>query len=96
MINAQMREYDYFTYGAEDSYGQPQLSKEPQGKIKIAINVSSQSAQDNILYQDNTYIGLTHDAEVNDTYVIQYGKERLKVLYVNPMGRFTQVFLKRM
>lgn len=96
MINAQMREYDFYTYGAKDSYGLPQLSKEPQGKIKIAINVSSQSAQDNILYEDNTYMGLTHDAEVNDTYVIQYGKERLKVLYVNSMGRFKQVFLKGM
>ena len=52
MINAQMREYDFYTYGAKDSYGLPQLSKEPQGKIKIAINVSSQSAQDNILYED--------------------------------------------
>ena len=96
MINAQMRQYEYFTYGKNDAYGQPQLSTEPQGTIKMAINISSQSTQDHILYQDNTYMGLTTDAEVNDTYVIQYGKERLKVLYVNPMGRFKQVFMKGM
>lgn len=96
MINAQMRQYEYFTYGENDAYGQPQLSTEPQGTIQMAINISSQSTQDHILYQDNTYMGLTTDAEVNDTYVIQYGKERLKVLYVNPMGRFKQVFLKGM
>ena len=51
---------------------------------------------DNILYKNCAYIGLTTDAEVNDTYVIKYGSERLKVLYVNPMGRFKQVFLQRM
>ena len=96
MINAQMRQYEYYTYGEKDAYGQPQLSKEPKGKIKMAVNISSQSIQDNILYQNCSYIGLTNDAEVNDTYVIEYEKERLKVLYVNPMGRMKQVFLQRM
>lgn len=96
MINAQMREYDYFTYAKKDAYGEPYLRTEPEGKIKIAINILSQTTQDNILYKNCSYVGLTHDAEVNDTYVIEYEKERLKVLYVNPMGRFKQVFLQRM
>lgn len=96
MINAQMRNYEYYTYGEKDAYGQPQLSTEPKGTIKIAINISSLNTQDNILYKNCAYIGLTTDAEVNDTYVIKYGSERLKVLYVNPMGRFKQVFLQRM
>lgn len=96
MINAQMRQYEYFTYGKNDAYGQPQLSTEPQGTIQMAINISSQSTTDNILYKECSYIGLTNDAEVNDTYVIQYEKERLKVLYVNDKGRMKQVFLSRM
>ena len=62
----------------------------------MAINISSQSIQDNILFKDCTYIGLTSDANVNDSYVIKYGKEQLKVLYVNPKGRLKQVFLKEM
>lgn len=95
MINAKMRSYNYYTYGAPDAYGQPQLSAEIQGSIKIAINTTSQSIQDNILYQDCSYIGLTHDPAVNDTFVIQYGDEKLKVLYVNPEGRYKQVFLKK-
>jgi hypothetical protein len=95
MINADMRIYDYFTLGENNAYGQPAMSQEPVGKIKIAINTSSQSVQDNINYKDCKYIGLTQ-AEVNDTYVIQYGTEKLKVLYVNPKGRFKQVFLKEM
>lgn len=93
MINAQMRQYEYFTYGEKDNYGQPQLSKEPQGTIKMAINVSSQNTSDNILYKNASYIGLTYDAEVNDKYVIAYEQERLKVMFVNDKGRMKQVFM---
>ena len=99
MINANMREYNYFLYGEPDEYGQTTLIKDEagtplaQGSIKMAINTTSQSIQDNIKYKDATYIGLTHDAEVDDTYVIDYEEGRLKVLYVNPRGRFKQVFM---
>ena len=96
MINAEMRLYNYFTIGALNAYGQPQMpakDAEPVGQIKMCINTSGQSTQDNVNYKDCNYVGLTH-AEVKDTYIIQYGNERLKVLYVNPVGRFKQVFLK--
>lgn len=95
MINADMRIYDYFTLGANNAYGQPAMSAEPVGTIKMAINISSQSVQDNINYKDCQYVGLTH-ANVDDTYVIQYGNEKLKVLYVNPKGRYKQVFMREM
>ena len=90
-----MRLYDFFTFGTNDEYGQAQLSKEPVGQIKMSINLTSQSVQDNINYKDANYIGLTH-AEVDDSYVIAFGNERLKVLYVNPFGRYKQVFMKEM
>jgi hypothetical protein len=92
MINAQMRYYDYFTFGEVNSYGQPQISAEPQGRIKMAIYITSQSVQDNINYKDCKYIGLTTGA-IDDSCVIKYGNESLKVLYVNPQGRLKQVFL---
>lgn len=92
MINSNMRVYDYFTYGEADAYGQPQLSPFPEGQIKMSINITSQSVQDNINYKDSQYIGLTHSS-IDDSYVIQYGDERLKVLYVNPHGRLKQVFM---
>ena len=96
MITTDMRLYDFSTFGEDDGYGMPQLSQEPKGKIKMAINISSQATQDNILYKDCTYIGLTQDSHIDDTYVIRYGKGQLKVLYVNPKGRYKQVFLKEM
>lgn len=92
MINAKMRDYDYYTFGEEDNYGQPQLSAEIQGKIRMAINITSQSVQDNINYKDAAYMGLTFNL-LDDTYVIEYGDKKLKVLYVNPQGRYNQVFM---
>lgn len=88
-----MRTYNYFTFGENDEYGQPQLSEEVQGTIKMAVNIVSQTIADNVNYKQATYIGLTHDAKVDDTYVIEYGAEKLKVLYVNPKGRLKQVFM---
>lgn len=93
MINADMRSYNYFIFGKEDGYGQPQLSQEAQGSIKMSINIVSQTLSDNANYKQATYIGLTNDAKVNSTYVIEYGKEKLKVLYVVPKGRLKQVFM---
>ena len=94
MINADMRLYNYFTLGEENEAGQRFPSKEPVGQIKMAINISSQSVQDNINYAGASYVGLTH-ANVDDTYIIEYGNERLKVLYVNSKGRLKQVFMEK-
>ena len=93
MINADMRLYDYYTYGALDAYGQPKLGADPVGKVKMAINITNQSTQDNINYSGANYIGLTSSALLDDSCVIQYNDQKLKVLYVNPKGRFKQVFM---
>lgn len=95
MINTDMKIYNYFTLGDNNGYGQPTVSEEPQGTIKMAIYISSQSTQDNINYQNCNYVGLTTDKSVNDKMVIQYGNEKLKVLYVNSAGRFTQAYLQK-
>ena len=96
MINADMRLYDYYTLGALDAYKQRKINEQAQGKVKIAIYPTSQNVQSNILYLNAQYIGLTNDKNIDDTYVIQYGKDKLKVLYVNATGRLRQVFLARM
>lgn len=100
MINTQFRTYNYFSFGGKDAYGQTALIKDEDGKpviqgtIKIAINVSSQSIQDNINYKDAQYVGLTFGV-ITDKDVIDYNGEHLKVLYINPVGRYKQVFLKK-
>lgn len=95
MINAQMKTYSYSTLGEKDAYGQPVTSQEPSGTVKMAIHIAAQSVSDTIRYSDCEYTGVTL-SQVEDTWIIHYGEERLKVLYVNPQGRYNQVFLKRM
>lgn len=94
MITTDIRAYDFYTLGEEDEYGQSVVSAEPSGTVRMVFFISSQNIQDNINYKDCNYIGLTMDKSVNDKMVIQVGDERLKVQYVNPKGRFIQVFLK--
>ena len=48
MINTDMRNYDYYTYSTYDDYGQPIISDQPKGKVKMAINIVSQNVQDHI------------------------------------------------
>lgn len=94
MINADMRDYNYYLYGADDEYGQAALSAEVQGSVKMAIYSSSTAVQNNINYTGANYVGFTYDA-VTDKAVIAYGDKLLKVLYVlKPAGRLhTQVFM---
>ena len=88
-----MRSYDYFLYGEEDKYGQPQLSDTVQGSVKMSVYSTSPNIQDNINYKNAEFIGLTKDSNICDKYVIQYGIDKLKVLYVISKGRLKQVFL---
>lgn len=93
MINADMRDYEYYNLYADNGYGQPTLTETVQGTVKMAINNTSQSVQDNIKYLNATYIGLTLNSNINDTYVIKYGETKLKVLYVQRKGIYKQVFM---
>lgn len=102
MINADMREYPYYLYGEPDEYGQTNIIKdengEPvvQGTVQMAIYTTSQSIQDNINYQNATYLGLSLSNIFTDKFIIGtkgLSSDYLKVLYTNPQGRYTQVFL---
>lgn len=86
-----MHSYTYKKYGAEDAYGQPALGD--GGTANMAISVVSNQVGDNSLYRDAQYIGLTK-AALDDRCVINYGEDKLKVLYVVP-GRYNQVYMAR-
>lgn len=93
MINNEMRLYNYMLYAQSDEYGQATISNEIKGQIKMAIYTMSQAIADNIKYKEATYIGLTQ-SEIDDRFIILYGNEKLKVLYVNEQGRMKQVFMR--
>lgn len=93
-----MRLYNYWLITLNDEYAQevlPEETAEPQGTVMLAIYPTSTGNQDNIKFADCSYVALTRSAEIDDKYVIQYGKERLKVRYIQPLGRLKQVFLKQ-
>ena len=92
MISNKMRFYDYYLM-EKDDYAQEVVGENVIGSVKMAIFETSKTVQDDIRYEDATYLGLT-PAIVDDTFVIKYGNEKLKVLYVYPKGRLKQVFLK--
>ena len=99
MINTSMRAYEYFKYGEPNEYGQQTLIKgengEPlvQGTVKLAIALTTQATQDSINYHNAQFCAQTLNNDIDDTYVILYGKTRLKVLFVASGGRYKQVFL---
>lgn len=99
MVNANMREYNYFLISAEtNSYGQHTLIKnengepEIQGTIKIAISIASQSVNENITYKGANYVGITQDKNMTDHYVINYNGRLLKVQYITD-SRFRIAYL---
>lgn len=99
MIAPSMREYEFYKYSAPNGYGQQTLIKDEngqplvQGTVKMAINLTTQATQDSVTYHNAQFFALTHDKRVDDTFVIQYGGMRLKVLFVAPGGRYRQVYL---
>lgn len=95
MIAAQMREYTYTRLLNEfDDYGQPQR-RENEGKVKMAINFANEQITANNLYSSASYVGFTLNKEVNESYIINYNGQKLKVTYAIPLGRYNQVFLAR-
>ena len=98
MIINRMKLYDYWLVSLNEDYGQevlPAADAEAAGQVKLSIYPTSTGTQENILYANCSYVGLTYDAEIDDKYIIQYDKERLKVMYCQSQGRMRQVYLKR-
>lgn len=95
MINSRMRFYNYSQLIAEnDDYGQPKII-EVEDKVKMSINFASETLQENSLYSGAQYVGLTLNKDIDETCIIKYGDEELKVLYINPSGKYRQVFMAR-
>lgn len=88
MINPQMRTYNYYLYGEENEYGQPSLSADPVGKVKMAIHDKTDEVADNIIYDGTQYVGLTSSA-INEKYVIDFNGKKLKVIKAYRVRRFT-------
>ena len=95
-IRNQMKSYNFYTLEDElNDYGEHEAAQTASGTIEMAINLKTETMKDYILYSQAQYIGLTADS-ITDKYIIEYGNEKLKVLYVNTFGRLNQAFMERM
>lgn len=93
MINRDMKTYAFYILDGENAYAQSIVNDNSTGTIKMAIYTTTQAIQANALYKNASYVGITHDTNVNDTYIIEREEERLKVLYTQKDGRYTLVFM---
>ena len=93
MINRQLINATVIKYGGVDEYGQMLSTPEEQREIKMTFTLYNHTNSSDIRYQNVRYVGLTKDKDINDNMTIKVGEDEYKVLFVNPFGRMTQVFL---
>jgi hypothetical protein len=94
MINRELVNATVVTYGGIDSYGQMLAEPVESKTIEMTFGVFNHTPTTDVRYQNVEYYGLTKDKDINDTMGIIIDGKEYKVIYVNPCGRLTQVFLK--
>ena len=93
MIQSNMKLYNYYTLDELDDYGTNQASEEIKGQVKLSIFLQTKQLSDNSIYKDTQFTALTNDKDINEKYLIEYNEKLLKVLYINDLGRYRQVYL---
>ena len=93
MIQSNMKLYNYYTLGEFDDYGTEQVSKQVSGQVQLSIFLQTKQLSDNSIYKDVQFTALTNDKDINEKYLIEYNNMLLKVLYINDLGRYRQIYL---
>ena len=88
-INARLQ-----TMGGKDRYGQELVNVIEDKPITLTFGLYNHKQTDDVRYQDVEYTGLT-PYDVSDNQIIVIDNTKYKVLFVNPFGRMSQVFLKK-
>lgn len=92
-MQQRMKHYNYRKLGELDEYGQP-TTQPTIYDILMFVSLTNDKDRDNPLYRESSYVGITHDKNINDECVVTIDSFDYKVQYV-VHGRFNQVFLKR-
>ena len=93
MIQNNMKLYNYYTLSELDDYGTNQVSKQISGQVKLSIFLQTKQLSDNSIYKEVQFTALTNDKDINEKYLIEYNNMLLKVLYINDLGRYRQIYL---
>ena len=93
MIQNNMKLYNYYTLDEIDDYGTNQVSQQVSGQVKLSIFLQTKQLSDNSIYKEVQFTALTNDKDINEKYLIEYNNMLLKVLYINDLGRYRQIYL---
>lgn len=94
MINRVLKEAQVINKYSKDEYGQRHSSLASSHTISITFGLYEHNMSNDIRYADCKYVGLTKDTTLTDNdYLLIDGKE-YKVQFINPFGRWVQVFMK--
>ena len=93
MIQNNMKLYNYYTLDEIDDYGTNQVSEKISGQVKLSIFLQTKQLSDNSIYKEAQFTALTNDKDINEKYLIEYNNMLLKVLYINDLGRYRQIYL---
>jgi hypothetical protein len=94
MFNRDIVDATVVTYGGVDEYGQMMTTPTASREISMTFGLYNHSESSDVRYMAVNYTGLTRDKEITDKDSVIIGGKEYKVLFVNPYGRLTQVFLQ--
>lgn len=94
MINREMRKANLITYApGVDEYGQPRKGEQSKRDIELTFRIYSHSPVEDIRFNEVTHTGLTADKTITDTNAIELEGKTYNIKFVNPEGRFAQLFM---
>lgn len=77
-----------------DAWGQQLTVEASRREIEMTLGLYRHQATEGPKYQDVEFYGLTRDKDVGDGNVVEIAASRYKVLFTNPYGRMTEVFMR--
>lgn len=92
MISRELIKATLITYDGIDEYGQEGINPINQTPIEITFGIYKHQPTEDIRFQNVEYVGLTK-ASVNDSQAIKIGDKEYKIQFVNPFGRYKEVFM---
>lgn len=95
MVNREMRKVTLVSYkpGA-DQYGQQMQVPNQEKEIEMTFGLYTHTESEGPQYQDVNYYGLTREKGIADNQTVRIDDKDYKILFVNPFGRLTQVFMQ--
>lgn len=95
MVNRELRKVTLVSFEeGPDEYGQQMTKEVGEREIEMTFGLYSHTQSEGPQYQEVNYTGLTKEKELRDDQVVRVDGKDYKILFVNPYGRLTQVFMK--